>query len=111
MDGSEPAVLEGLRGASYPPQLIHGHTHRPARHVHQVADHACERSVLGDWYERGSYMRCDAQGCASHRVTAAYRIPRAKSALMSSSASSPTATRNSPSPMPAAARASGVMRP
>jgi UDP-2,3-diacylglucosamine hydrolase len=30
-------------------QLIHGHTHRPARHPLQVNDQPAERIVLGDW--------------------------------------------------------------
>jgi len=68
MDVSEPAVHEVLRKTAYPPRLIHGHTHRPARHVHLVDGHACERWVLGDWYENGSYLRCDAQGCTSIAV-------------------------------------------
>jgi UDP-2,3-diacylglucosamine hydrolase len=67
MDVSEPAVVEVLRKAGYP-RLIHGHTHRPAHHVHQVDGHECERWVLGDWYANGSYLRCDAQGCVSHSL-------------------------------------------
>jgi len=31
------------------PQLIHGHTHRPARHPLRVNDQPAERIVLGDW--------------------------------------------------------------
>jgi UDP-2,3-diacylglucosamine hydrolase len=46
------------------PRLIHGHTHRPARHEHIVDGAACERWVLADWYEHGSYLRCDASGCS-----------------------------------------------
>jgi UDP-2,3-diacylglucosamine hydrolase len=68
MDVSEQAVFEVLRNAGYPQRLIHGHTHRPAHHVHHVDGHQCERWVLGDWYENGSYLRCDAQGCASIAV-------------------------------------------
>lgn len=45
-------------------RLIHGHTHRPARHVHVVGGHACERWVLPDWYARWGYVVCDASGCA-----------------------------------------------
>ncbi len=62
MDVNVPAVEQALRQAGYP-RLIHGHTHRPGRHVHRVDGHACERWVLGDWYENGSYLRCDAAGC------------------------------------------------
>ncbi len=64
MDVNEGAVEAVLRAHGYP-RLIHGHTHRPARHVHVVDGHACERWVLADWYEHGSYLRCDAQGCAA----------------------------------------------
>ena len=68
MDVNEGAVETTLRAHGYP-RLIHGHTHRPARHVHVVDGHACERWVLADWYERGSYLRCDAQGCTAIPLT------------------------------------------
>jgi D-amino-acid dehydrogenase len=64
MDVNPAAVEEALRRAAYP-RLIHGHTHRPARHVHVIDGHTCERWVLADWYTRGSYLKCDAAGCAS----------------------------------------------
>jgi len=49
------AVAEALRehGVS---RLIHGHTHRPARHVHEVDGRACERYVLAAWYTSASYL-------------------------------------------------------
>jgi UDP-2,3-diacylglucosamine hydrolase len=62
MDVSAAAVEAILRQHDYP-RLIHGHTHRPARHVHVVDGRRCERWVLNDWYERGGYLRCDSQGC------------------------------------------------
>jgi UDP-2,3-diacylglucosamine hydrolase len=37
-------------------RLIHGHTHRPARHELTVAGRACERYVLADWYKAGSFL-------------------------------------------------------
>ena len=40
--------------------LIHGHTHRPAVHELDVDGRACQRIVLGDWYEQGSVLRVDA---------------------------------------------------
>ncbi len=40
-------------------RIIHGHTHRPA--IHQ--DGGIERCVLGDWYQQGSLLRCDSDGC------------------------------------------------
>jgi UDP-2,3-diacylglucosamine hydrolase len=63
MDVNTAAVEHALRDAGYP-RLIHGHTHRRARHVHAVDGRECERWVLGDWYENGSYLRCDEQGCS-----------------------------------------------
>jgi UDP-2,3-diacylglucosamine hydrolase len=62
MDVSPAAVEAVLRGHGYP-RLIHGHTHRPARHVHEVDGHVCERWVLTDWYGRAGYLRCDRDGC------------------------------------------------
>ena len=64
MDVSPAAVESVLRQHHYP-RLIHGHTHRPATHEHLVDGHVCERRVLADWYERGSYLRCDSDGCES----------------------------------------------
>lgn len=63
MDVNADAVQAMLRNYGYPPLLIHGHTHRPAQHQLQVDGHACERWVLGDWYEQGSCLRLDASGC------------------------------------------------
>lgn len=68
MDVNHQAVIEILREYAYP-RLIHGHTHRPARHHLQVDGHACERWVLQDWYDSGGYLRCDAAGCSAHPVT------------------------------------------
>ncbi len=33
-------------------RLIHGHTHRPARHELQINGKAAERIVLGDWHDQ-----------------------------------------------------------
>jgi UDP-2,3-diacylglucosamine hydrolase len=63
MDVNSGAVEQVLREHGYP-RLIHGHTHRPAQHTHTVDGNACERWVLADWYENGSYLSCDAAGCA-----------------------------------------------
>ncbi len=62
MDVAKPTVERVLRDFNYP-RLIHGHTHRPARHVHRIDGHDCERWVLTDWYGSGGYLRCDASGC------------------------------------------------
>jgi UDP-2,3-diacylglucosamine hydrolase len=42
--------------------MIHGHTHRPAVHRHELDEGDGERIVLGDWYEQGSVLRVDAGG-------------------------------------------------
>jgi UDP-2,3-diacylglucosamine hydrolase len=62
MDVSPVAVANTLRSHGYA-RLIHGHTHRPARHLHIVDGRECERWVLADWYDHGSYLLCDASGC------------------------------------------------
>jgi UDP-2,3-diacylglucosamine hydrolase len=64
MDVAPAAVEQALRDHGYP-RLIHGHTHRPARHTHFVDGHSCERWVLTDWYGRAGYLRCDIYGCKS----------------------------------------------
>jgi UDP-2,3-diacylglucosamine hydrolase len=43
-------------------RMIHGHTHRPARHEHIVDGRTCERFVLADWHEQGQYLAVDAGG-------------------------------------------------
>jgi UDP-2,3-diacylglucosamine hydrolase len=62
MDVNLRAVEAAFRENGYP-RLIHGHTHRPARHQHMVDGRKCERWVLSDWYASGSYLRCDERGC------------------------------------------------
>jgi len=62
MDVSPAEVEATLRHHGYP-RLIHGHTHRPARHLHMVDGHVCERWVLADWYQGASYLTCDESGC------------------------------------------------
>lgn len=64
MDVANPTVERVLRDFDYP-RMIHGHTHRPARHMHRIDGHDCERWVLNDWYGRGGYLRCDASGCTA----------------------------------------------
>jgi UDP-2,3-diacylglucosamine hydrolase len=66
MDVNDEAVAALLREYNYP-RLIHGHTHRPNRHEHVVDGHTCERWVLSDWYQQGTALHCDAQGCVAIR--------------------------------------------
>lgn len=58
MDVNTAAVDALLRAHGYP-TLIHGHTHRPARHLHQVDGRACERWVLSDWRGTASWLLWD----------------------------------------------------
>jgi len=60
-----PATVVAILSRYKVPRLIHGHTHRPARHLHDVGGKMCERFVLCDWYERGAYLRCAADGCVA----------------------------------------------
>lgn len=42
--------------------LIHGHTHRPAQHQHNVDGHTAERWVLGDWDKALWFIEANEQG-------------------------------------------------
>lgn len=44
-------------------RMIHGHTHRPARHELTVSGKKLERWVLPDWYGEGGYLICSGEGC------------------------------------------------
>ncbi|MDD2700872.1 MAG: UDP-2,3-diacylglucosamine diphosphatase [Sideroxydans sp.] len=61
MDVSNDAVLELLRQYEFP-RLIHGHTHRPAMHIHHADGHTCERWVLGDWDTQANALQIDETG-------------------------------------------------
>jgi UDP-2,3-diacylglucosamine hydrolase len=61
MDVNTDSVSAMLRDHGYP-RLIHGHTHRPARHLHHLDGHNCERWVLGDWDTKANALRCDSSG-------------------------------------------------
>ena len=56
MDVNEDEVKNLLKKLSYPSLMIHGHTHRPKRHEYVFDNHTCERWVLNDWYDSGSYL-------------------------------------------------------
>ena len=58
-----PAAVDALLAASHASTLVHGHTHRPARHAHARGD----RWVLTDWdldgrYPRAAVLQLDAGG-------------------------------------------------
>ncbi|MBI5330707.1 MAG: UDP-2,3-diacylglucosamine diphosphatase [Betaproteobacteria bacterium] len=62
MDVNPAAVAQWLARYGVA-RIIHGHTHRPARHVHPAGERECERWVLPDWYEGGGHLCCDQTGC------------------------------------------------
>lgn len=64
MDVNRAAIDDAMRDARCD-LMIHGHTHRPARHLHAIDGRECERWVLADWYDAGSCLRVDASGVKS----------------------------------------------
>jgi UDP-2,3-diacylglucosamine hydrolase len=69
MDVDPEAVEAAFRDEGVA-RMIHGHTHRPARHHLVVDGRECERFVLADWYEHGSYLEFDAAGGRARDVAA-----------------------------------------
>jgi UDP-2,3-diacylglucosamine hydrolase len=67
MDVDAQAVEAAFR-ASGCDLMIHGHTHRPARHVHRVDGRECIRWVLPDWYEGGGYLAAGPEGIEAVRL-------------------------------------------
>jgi UDP-2,3-diacylglucosamine hydrolase len=61
MDVAAAAVEQAFRDTGCD-VMIHGHTHRPGRHVHSVDGRECVRWVLPDWYERGGYLEASPAG-------------------------------------------------
>lgn len=57
-----PEAVESAFRASGCDLMIHGHTHRPARHVHAVDGRERVRWVLPDWYEGGGYLAAGPDG-------------------------------------------------
>lgn len=57
MDVNTGAVAKAFRDHRFP-IIVHGHTHRPARHAHSIDGHACTRWVLQDWHTFGGYLSC-----------------------------------------------------
>ena len=55
MDVNADAVSAAFRDNGYP-VMVHGHTHRPARHVQLLDGRSCVRWVLQDWHDVGAYL-------------------------------------------------------
>jgi UDP-2,3-diacylglucosamine hydrolase len=62
MDTNANAVTEAFRRHGVT-RMIHGHTHRQARHEHIVDGRVRERWVLGDWHASGNALAVDTNGC------------------------------------------------
>jgi len=52
MDVNQADVINVMQHAKVN-SLIHGHTHRPARHALTLDNKPAERIVLGDWHDKG----------------------------------------------------------
>jgi len=61
MDVSQDAVARAFAQCGCD-LMIHGHTHRPGRHVHRVEGRERVRWVLPDWYESGGYLEASEAG-------------------------------------------------
>ncbi|MDH3980351.1 MAG: UDP-2,3-diacylglucosamine diphosphatase [Gammaproteobacteria bacterium] len=62
LDVNAQAVIDTMTGHGVR-RLIHGHTHRPGIHDLVIDGQPAQRMVLGDWYEQGSLLECNLQGC------------------------------------------------
>ena len=57
-----PRAVEQAFRAHGVARIVHGHTHRPARHALTVDGAPRERIVLADWDDRGHYLAIDERG-------------------------------------------------
>jgi UDP-2,3-diacylglucosamine hydrolase len=64
----EPSAVDAAFRSANVARMIHGHTHRPAQHRHVVDGRQCERHVLADWYDHGSYLEVDEAGVRTRLV-------------------------------------------
>ena len=55
MDVNANSVADTIKRHGYP-IMIHGHTHRPAKHALAINGHACTRWVLPDWHQHGGFI-------------------------------------------------------
>lgn len=67
LDVNAAAVEQAFRARGVA-RIVHGHTHRPARHSTLVDGRPCERIVLADWDDRGHYVAIDSHGVHSRHI-------------------------------------------
>jgi len=72
-----PHAAEALLRETGATRLLHGHTHRPARHSLVVDGRACERWVLADWYGVGTVLEVTPEGVETIRLAAEARAEAA----------------------------------
>ena len=65
-----PGAVDGLLRETGVTRLLHGHTHRPARHSLSIDGRTRERWVLADWYGVGTALRVTAAGAETLRLGA-----------------------------------------
>lgn len=68
-DVTPDAVLATMRHYGVT-RMIHGHTHRPARHALDLDGVPAERIVLGDWYSQSSHLASDGDALKLHHSPA-----------------------------------------
>jgi UDP-2,3-diacylglucosamine hydrolase len=67
MDVNAGAVADAFRRHDAQ-RMIHGHTHRPDRHRHDVDGASRERWVMADWHDSGQYLEVDAHGVHEREI-------------------------------------------
>ena len=68
MDVAIPTVEQTFRDSGAD-RMIHGHTHRPAVHAHDVDGKPRERIVLADWEESGRYLEVTEAGAVERTIS------------------------------------------
>ena len=68
LDVNQAAVEDTFRRLGVT-RIIHGHTHRPARHALDVDGTRRERYVLADWHDDGQFLEVDANGVRSRQIS------------------------------------------
>lgn len=68
-DATEQGIREVFMAQRAADILIHGHTHRPAIHQHEIGGKNIVRYVLPDWYDgTGGFLSVSPQGIQMHRL-------------------------------------------
>ncbi len=54
-----PSTVDAFFNEYNVQHMLHGHTHRPAIHEVRTGESSCRRYVLGDWGNKGWYIKAD----------------------------------------------------